>query len=55
MNTCDRCQKTEQSKYLVWLKSEDFLPNKKGEYLSEKLYSRYDALCNFCYINGLKK
>jgi len=54
MNTCDKCKITKESEDLVWITAEDFVP-KKGEYLSEKLYSRYDALCEFCYINALKK
>ena len=52
-NTCDRCGAVELSQELVWITAEGFKP-KPGEVVPEKLYKKYDALCEPCYLQLIK-
>ena len=49
MNTCDKCKQEEESLRLVWLTSDDFEP-KIDEVVPQKVYKKYDALCEPCYL-----
>jgi len=54
LNTCDKCNIISSTYDLVWLTAEDFEP-KKGEKVPKELYKKYDALCEDCYQESIKK
>lgn len=51
-NTCDKCGEEMDSRDLVWITADDFVP-KEGEVLPEEAYKKYDALCEPCYLSEL--
>jgi len=52
-NTCDKCGGVKNTNDLVWITSEDFEP-RENEIVPEELYSKYDALCEHCYLQEIK-
>ena len=54
LNTCDKCNKIDSTYDLVWITSPDFEP-KEGEIVPQELYKKYDALCEDCYQESIKK
>jgi len=54
MNTCDKCGLEEETDELVWITAEDFVPL-KDEVVPKGLYKKYDALCEHCYLDLIKK
>ena len=55
MNTCDKCDEIHDTERLVWITAEDFIPT-DNEILPADFYERgYDALCEECYIEEIKK
>jgi len=51
-NRCDKCNAVERTNTLIWITSEDFEP-KENEIIPEDLYSKYDCLCESCYLEEI--
>ena len=54
MNTCDKCDEINYTGDLVWITAEDFEP-KDGEIVTKEMYSTYDALCEECYMEMVRR
>jgi len=54
LNKCDKCDLEEDTNKLIWITSEDFEP-RKNERIPKTLYDKFDALCEYCYNQEIKK
>ena len=52
LNTCDKCGEILESGELVWIHSDDFTP-KENEIVTEEMYKKYVALCEWCYLESI--
>jgi len=53
-NTCDMCGGLFDTGELVWITADDFTP-KEGEKVPVFAFKMYDALCEDCYLEIIKK
>ena len=53
LNTCDKCNKEENTNKLIWITSEDF-ESKINEIVPKELYKKFDALCEDCYLESIE-
>ena len=53
LNSCDKCEEVQDTNTLVWITSEDFEP-KENEIVSDEVYSKYDCLCEECYLEVIE-
>lgn len=53
-NTCDKCGLEERTEDLVWINAEGFEP-KNGEVVPVRVYKKYEALCETCYLEVIKQ